>query len=129
MLVTGLTIFFLIYKKYFITQTSSNKKKSKPQDTIVDDRISMQPLTNSNGSLNKQDNYAINNDEEHKYQEIPDLSRSPSIEKSEYNNYKLQTLNEHLPPPYNKIHMFKNAGQACNSSRKTNIIEGKSTYV
>ena len=45
--------------------------------------------------------------------------------KNESDNFEIK--NEILPPPYNKIHMFKNAGR--NSLHKKTYIHGKSTYV
>ena len=94
----------------------------------------------------------IINEDEHKYHEIADYSTSENIVSvinndespktllvHNDNNYFLSSLNqdsenieiknEHLPPPYNKIHMFKNATQSRTSLHKKTCIHGKSTYV
>jgi hypothetical protein len=91
------------------------------------------------------------NDDEHKYHEITDFISSTENTISIINNdempqslllvqndnyyYKpnhesgsFEIKNENLPPPYNKIHMFKNASRN-NSLNKKTYIHGKSTYV
>jgi hypothetical protein len=91
------------------------------------------------------------NDDEHKYHEITDFTsstentisivnndempRSLLLVQNDNNCYKtnhesdsFKIKNENLPPPYNKIHMFKNASRN-NSLNKKTYIHGKSTYV
>ncbi len=102
-------------------------------------------------TLNKQEyrNNDVYNDDDHKYHEITDLSVSSSentvsnlinnelslvtqsflLTDNSYANQDCDTVGnirvfkEQLPPPYSKIHMFKNA------NTKQTPIQGKSTYV